>query len=127
MTGVVGQRDERRDRRLVRPLHFRDDRADAGTSADRDAVAARPAAHALVAVVIVDAADDRADDGELVHLRGDPRKAFADLDAGDFGRDRAELAANFLRGLGLDFPHVLMRRAAGEEDVDHRLLSRLLR
>src|SRR5580693_4757674 len=126
MTRVVGERYERRDRRLVRPLHLRDDRADAGASTDRDAVAPRPTAHALVAVVIVDAADHRANDGELVHLGGDPRETFADLNAGDLGRDRTELAADLFGRLSFDFPEVLMRRAAGEEDVDHRLLPRFL-
>jgi hypothetical protein len=50
------------------------------------------------------------------------REDLADLDAGDLRRDRLKLAADFGRGLGLDVPQVLVRRAAAEEDVDDRLV-----
>ena len=41
---------------------------------------------------------------------------------GTFGLDRLELAANFGRGIGLQVPHVEVRRTAGQEDVDDRLV-----
>src|ERR1700722_15070461 len=66
--------------------------------------------------------DDGADDGTLVHARSDLRKHLANLDAGDLGGDRFELAANLGWGLGLDLPHVLVGRAAAQEDVDDRFV-----
>ena len=51
-------------------------------------------------------------------MRGDARERLADLDAGHVRGDRLELAADLGRGFGLDVPHVLVRRAAAEEDVD---------
>ena len=50
-------------------------------------------------------------------------KHLADLNAGDVGLDRIELAADLLRRLGLDLPHVLVGWAAAEEDIDERLVA----
>ena len=83
-----------------------------------------PASHALDGVVAAAGADDRADDDALVHAGGHAREDLADLDAGDVGGDRLELAADFGRGVGLDVPHILVRRSAAQEDVDDRLVPR---
>ena len=52
------------------------------------------------------------------------REQLADLDAGHVGLDRLELAADLARGVGLEVPHVLVRRPAGQVDVDDRLVLR---
>src|SRR5260370_42360816 len=62
-------------------------------------------------------AGDRGDDGELIHHGRDFGKHLADLDAGDVGRNRLELAADLGRSLGLDFPHILVRRSPPAEDI----------
>ena len=43
------------------------------------------AGEALEGVVVAGGADERADDGELVHHPGDSRHQFANFDAGDIG------------------------------------------
>src|SRR6266478_2144723 len=43
---------------------------------------------------------------------------FAELYAGNGGRDRLELAAHFLRRIGLHVPHIEVRRPAIEEEED---------
>ena len=68
------------------------------------------------------AVDDRTDDHQLVHHPGDLGEAFSDLDAGDFAGNRLEFAADFGRGFGLDFPHVLMGRTAAEIHIDNGLV-----
>ena len=60
----------------------------------------------------------------LSAIAGDAREQFANVDAGDVGVDRIELAADFARGVGLDVPHVQVGRAAGQIDVDDRLVLR---
>jgi len=47
---------------------------------------------------------------------------LADVDAGDGGADRVEFAANPGGGVGLQIDHVLVRRPAGQEDHDDRLV-----
>src|SRR6185295_9940692 len=51
---------------------------------------------------------------------------LADLHAGDVLADGPELAADFGGGFRLQVPHVLVAGAAGQVDVDERLLGRLL-
>ena len=46
-------------------------------------------------------ADDRADHGDLVQHAGHPGQQLADLDAGQPGRDRLELAADPAGASGL--------------------------
>ena len=53
---------------------------------------------------------------------GEPRQVLADLDAGDVRGDRLELAADLGRGVRLEVEHVLVRRPAGQEDHDDRLV-----
>jgi hypothetical protein len=77
------------------------------------------AGHALVGVVIAGAAHDGADDDKLVHHLRHLGELLANLDARDVGADRVELAANFHRRVGFQVPHVKVRRAAGEIDIDN--------
>src|SRR5579872_3413034 len=74
-------------------------------------------------VVLIAGADKRSDDGELVHHRRNLGHVLANLDAGDVGLDRLELAADIGRRVGLQVEHVLMRRAAGQVDHDDRLVG----
>jgi hypothetical protein len=71
--------------------------------------------------VIAGGADDRANDGQLVHHGRQPREHFADLNARHSRGDGSEFASDFARRLGFDVPHVLVRRPAAQENVDHRL------
>jgi hypothetical protein len=50
------------------------------------------------------------------------REAFADLNAGDSRVNRTEFTANFARSIRFDFPHVLVRRTATEENIDDAFL-----
>src|SRR5262249_54287572 len=52
---------------------------------------------------------------------------LADLDAGDVGLDRLELALELGRGLRLEVVHVHVRRAARQVDHDGRLVRAALR
>ena len=83
----------------------------------------RPVMHwyDVVAAVV---ADQRADEDELVRHLGDAREVLADVDAGDVGVDRLELAADVGRGVRFEVPHVDVRRPAGQVDVDDRLVRR---
>ena len=81
------------------PCSLASDGADARPAAHRGQRVRRPAGHALDGVVAAAGADDGADDGALVHAGGDPREDFADLDAGDVGGDRLELAADLDGGV----------------------------
>src|SRR6266567_1177640 len=47
---------------------------------------------------------------------------LANLDAGNFGIDRLELAANFRRRVLLEIEHVLVGRPARQKDHDDRLV-----
>ena len=67
-------------------------------------------------------ADHRADDRKFVHHSGELREKFTDLDAVDIGGNRFELSANFGGGIHLEVEHVLVRRAACQEDIDERLV-----
>src|SRR5262249_27615799 len=69
-------------------------------------------------------ADDRAEEDALVHDRGQARKDFAYLHAGNIGVDRLELPADFGRRVGLNLPHVLVRGTPAKEDVDDRFIRR---
>ena len=53
---------------------------------------------------------------------GQARQVLADVDAGDVGPDRLELAADLDRGVRLEVHHVLVRRPAGQEDHDDGLV-----
>ena len=127
VSGPCGQADERRDAGVDRPLQLGDRGSQARVAADDPEVALLPPGVALEGFVAVGHADDGPDDRRLVHHLRDPREDLADLDAGDVGGDRLELAPDLGGGLGLDVPHVLVRRPAAEEDVDHRLVRRFLR
>ena len=55
------------------------------------------------------------DDGQTVHVLGDARKNFGNLDSGSVGRDRFET------GVALDIPTVQMADPALEPDQDDSL------
>ena len=93
--------------------------------ADRTHLGVTESGHALERVVTTLAADHRPQHRGLVHRLGDLRETLADLDAWNIRRDRLERTADVLGGLGLDLPHVLVRRTATQEDVDHRLVVHL--
>ena len=94
------QVDVGRQAGLVRPLHLGDDgaggRIDVVVDFDGRLVAGQHPlrAHAVPGVGVKRGADDR----ELVHDLGLQRQVLADLDAGDVGGDRLELAAEPRRG-----------------------------
>ena len=64
------------------------------------------------------ATDNGPNHGGLVHHAGQFWKDLADFDAGNIRFDRPELTTDFAWGVRFDFPHILMRRAATQEDVD---------
>ena len=113
--------EERRDGRVGRALQLREHGAERGPAAGR-LVAREPPRLALEGVVVVNRADHRADEDELVHDGSGAREQLADLDAGDVRRDGFQLAANLARRVHLQVEHILMRRAAGQEDVDDGLV-----
>ena len=55
---------------------------------------------------------------DAVHHAGHAREMFADADARHGGGDRAILAANLLRRIGLGIEGIEVARAAVEEDQD---------
>ena len=119
---------------LVQPTADHDERrqlrgaaADAGHDAARrrpDAAGQRPAVQSDAAAGAAGQADrprdaviartgvERTHDGEAIAEFGDLRKQFADAQAGRFGGNRAERAANVERGVGLGVPGVEVRRPA---------------
>ena len=76
-------------------------------------------------VVTTLTADHRPQHRRLVHRLGDLRETLTDLDARNTGRERRERTADVLGGLGLDLPHVLVRRTTAQEDVAHGLVIHL--
>ena len=64
----------------------------------------------------------RPDHGELIHHPGHLREQFADLNPGNIGRDRFKLSPDAGGGLHLEIPHVLVGRAACQEDHDNGLV-----
>ena len=77
---------------------------------------------ALKSVVVIDRADQRADQHELVHQAGRAREQLGNLDSGHVRRDWLHHATNLARRVELQIEHVLMRRPARQEDVDDRLV-----
>ena len=85
MLRLRGERHERRHGSRDRALQFRHDGADARPTADGTVLVAMPTTQTLITVVVIDAADDRANGHELVERRRDAREGLADLDAGNLG------------------------------------------
>ena len=119
-----GQADEGRDGRVGRAGDLRDHRAEAGTAAVELALVAGVAGQADRGVVLVAAVGDRADQGDFVHDPREPGQVFADRDARQGRRDRAELAADLRGGIRLGVEGLELARAAGQEDHDDRLVRR---
>lgn len=64
---------------------------------------------------------ERTDEGELVSPVGEAGEMFADLDAGDVGGDRSELASIFGGGLGLEVEGLHVAGSTPEPEDDHGL------
>jgi hypothetical protein len=77
----------------------------------------------LESIMISRRTDDRADNGELVHHRGEFGKLLTDFNAGDICPNRLKLAADFRWRIGLQIEHILVRRTTGQKDHDHRFLQ----
>ena len=81
-----------------------------------------PAGQTSDGVVAILSPDQRADQDQFVHHFGQQRQVLADLDARDAGGNGFELAANLRGRVHLEVEDVLMRRAAWQENHDHRLV-----
>src|SRR5262245_15580950 len=116
------QTNEWRHRWIDRTLQSGNHCADRGPPAHRPQRILRPTRIALNRVVPAARTDDRTHEHALVGDTGDLRERFANLNAGNFGGDRLEFAAYFLGCVGLEVPHVLMRRPAAQENIDYGLV-----
>ncbi len=103
------------------PCNFRHHRAERRPAAGRLPLEG-PAGEALKSVVARVAVRHRADERAAIHHLRELRQMLGDLDAGDIGRDRLELAAKLRRRVHLQVENVLMRRPARQENHDHRLV-----
>ncbi len=79
--------------------------------------------HALNGIVTTASTHQRTHEGKLIGHCRDLGEAFANLNAGHFRANRLELTANFGRCFGFDLPHILVGRAAAQEDVDYRFVG----
>ena len=84
-----------------------------GVPGEDDLVAARVADVAVLGGML-----QTADDGPFVHDAGGLRQEFAELDAGDRGGDRLELAPDIDRGVGLHVPGFELTGAAAHVEHD---------
>ena len=125
MLGFRGEPNKGRNRRVDRSLEFGHCRADRGSTAESFQIVGEPTAHALMVLVSVFATDDGSNHHGLIHPLSELREDLANLDTGNVRRDRTEFASDFRGSLRLDFPHVLMRRTATEEDIDQTLVRAL--
>jgi len=76
--------------------------------------------HVVIGRAMVRIVVRRANQRKLVHVLGDLRHVFADLNAVHIGRDRLELAAKLDRGLGLEVPGIHRAQPAVQEEKDQR-------
>src|SRR5439155_15742496 len=84
--------------------------------------------HDVVAAAVVRVwVRQAAEDGQLVSDLGGPRQQVGELDAGDVGADRPEVAANLGRSVVFVSPQVVLRPAAEDEDEDAVDIAFLLR
>ena len=128
---VVPDRPRNGDRRrqVARRLEVRDHAAHRGKIAAVAAIARHGQRVVHLAgqrvidahLVLVAGMRVRADDRQLVRVPGDLRQLIANLNARNHRRDRLELAADAVGGLGLEIERVLLRRPAPEIDQDARL------
>jgi hypothetical protein len=125
MLGFRSEPDKRRDSRVDRSLEFGHRRADRGSAAERFEIVGEPTAHALMGFVSVFATDNGSNHHGLIHPLSELREDLADLDTGNVRCDRTEFASDFRGSLRFDFPHVLVRGTATEENVDQTLVRAL--
>ena len=103
-------------------MELGDDRTQARPASDRAKVIFLPAGVALESLVTIGDADHRANKYRLIGNLGDPGEALADLDPRNIGLNRLELATDLGGSLGLDIPHVLVRRSTPQKHMDHCLM-----
>ena len=122
MTAFRREPDEGRAGLINSTLKFGHGSADARPPTGRGVRARRSACEAHHRIVRTFGSDERADESELVRHFRHERKLFTDLNAGNIGSYRPELAAELGRSIGLEIPHVLMRGPARKENHDNRLV-----
>ena len=76
--------------------------------------------HVMTERVVVAGVRERAEQGELVAPSGELGQVLADLHAGRDGVDRRELAPDPRRGVRLQVPRLVLRRATRLEQIDNR-------
>ena len=124
--GLDRQADERRNGGIDRALQFGERRAQRRMIVLIPLRSDRIAAQAQVRGMLIGAAVQRANDGELVHHRRQPRHVLADFDARDVRPDRLERSANLDRRLHLQVEHVLVRWTTGQIDHDDGFVREIL-
>ncbi len=124
MLGGSCQPNERRDRRIHWSLQPGQDRTDTWAAAYRSQRFLGPARRALQRIVPAGSSDHRSNGHKLIHHRCDLWKDFADLYTRYSGGNRGELATNFRGSIGFEVPHVLVRWATRQEDIDDGFVSR---
>ena len=120
MAGLVGQVDVGRNGWIGGPFQLGENRSQF-RPASRGRISSAPAyvaGHALVGGVRILCSNHGPHQHQLVHDPGQPRQVLADMDSRDFGLDGLKLTADLRGGVGLDFVHVLVRRAAGHVNHD---------
>ena len=122
VAGIRHEADERRHTCLGTAVKLAECRTHARPTAGGLVALGIATGLALPRIVTAIRANDRADDRKLVHHLRHAREQLADANARHVGGNFIQLTANFLRRVRLKIPHVLMRRAAGQEDVDHRFM-----
>ena len=122
MTAFGRESDEGRAGLVNSTLKFGHGRAYTRPTAGRGIRATGATSQTHHRIVRTFCSDERADKSELVRHFRHERKLFTDLNAGNIGSYRAELATELRRSVGLEIPHVLMRRPAREENHDNRLV-----
>ncbi len=115
--------DEGRHGRIDGTLQLADDGAHRGPPAGR-LVFEEAAGEALEGVVPVVAIRHGADQRAAIHHLGEARQMLGDLETRNIGGDGLEFAADLGRRIHLQIEDILMRRAARQEDHDHRLVRR---
>jgi hypothetical protein len=68
--------------------------------------------------------DYRAEDDALIHSCGDLGEALANLNTGDVCRDGVKVPTDFFGSFGFNLPHILVRRAATQQDHDYAFMTR---
>ena len=114
--------DESWDGGIHRALKLGENRAHAGPATGWF-VPLMASGQTLKSIMTIQCADHGTNKGEFIHLLGQKRQVFTDLDAGHVGRDGVEFATYLRWRFHLQIHHVLMRWTTGQEDHDHRFVG----